>query len=123
MTWEAFWWPNIAGALVSVGITTLVGVPLGFVVRRAWRQWLTTQERVAEHALQASVSATQGAQDASSVVTGQAEVVRRLKAVEGAVDGMKESTSASLGHRAREDVRFRGLEQRMAAAEQARGSR
>lgn len=122
---------QLVGGLIGVAFTAVVGTPLALVARWWWRRTLqpiadtiphgthgrrrgglaTIAGAVVGDARQAAVSASLAAQDTSAVREGQDDIVRRVAAVERAVEAMKDATSASLGHRAVEALRFRAIEQ------------
>lgn len=121
MTWEGYWWPNLVQWIVGGALTAIVGAVVGFWFRRIIRQLVVPQlGKAAENAHQGSISASQAAQDASEANLGQKAVQARLTALQGALEGMRDNVSASLGHRAKEDLRFRQLEQQL---EQLRSDR
>lgn len=114
--WAALYWPQLVSAAFS-GLATVVGGIVLYLVRRQLAALLGTQASAAEgaeHAEQGAISASQTAE----VVGG---LSGRLRAVERAVEGMKDAVSGSLGTRATEDLRFRRVEARLAELEQSRG--
>lgn len=121
MSWEGYWWPQLVSWTVGGAITAVVGVIAGVLFRRLVlrpvRELLT---QTAEHAQSGAVSASQAASDASAARVSSADVIRRLKAVEGQVGGIRDGISASLGHRARDDLRFKSLSEQL---EQLRADR
>lgn len=113
MTWADYWAPNLTSWLLGGAISAVASVIVGILVRRWLRQILGQQLETGRHAEQGAISASQTAQSVSAMQTGQADVVRRLRGLEGRVEGLGDAISASLGHRARDDLRFRDLEQRL----------
>lgn len=102
MTWEGYWLPH----LIDWGVAALVIPVVGLVVRRVARQAATA---AGLHAAEAS----RAAQDATAAQVGAEAAEHRMRRLEGIAGGVLDSTSAALGLRALDDLRFRTIEQEL----------
>lgn len=122
MTWAGFWWPAIVGAILSGVVSTVVGFAVGLVLRHVWRVHVKPAiDDLTAHTSSGAVSASQAADDASATRVVAGDVSKRLRALEGSMSGIRETVSASLGHRIRDDLRFRELEAAIARLEGGSG--
>lgn len=116
MTWAGYWLPHLIDWVVGGSATTAVGL----LLRRAARIWADEVRAHAIQAARAAQGATTAAQGATTAAvgatvarTGAEDALARLTAAEAGLGGVLEAVSASLGHRARDDLRFREIEARL----------
>lgn len=117
MTWQGYWLPHLIDWILGGAATTVVGLVLRRVLRQLRDAQLAAVKAATSGAQHAHVAAWQAAQ----ANTSSSDVLQRLAGLEGAVEGMKGAVSASLGHRARDALRFHEIEQQLQQQRQGAG--
>jgi hypothetical protein len=109
VTWAGYWLPHLIDWVVGGATAAVVGI----AVRRALRQAALAAGLHAVEAARAAQGATQAALGATQAQVGAEAAEQRLGAVEASVAGVLDAVSASLGHRALSDLRFREIERQV----------
>lgn len=104
-----YWLPHLIDWVLGGSATTVVAI----VLRRAVTMAAEQTRAHAVQAVKAAHGASTAAAGASVARTGAEAAEGRLEAAEARLDGMLEAVSASLGHRARDDLRFREIERQL----------